>query len=588
MTARAADTPKISRPQVFQQVVNGFGSSGWAENFLSVYDEQRIAKAEAKRSRKAAQRVHRQNVLVSEAEIERRTEWARRVAETAQDVRERLALGYRWFGGKIGGSFQPAFTFRGLKSDQHPILKLFVTKLRRVNSLDVGWDKAEVFTTPKKLFSLDYPYVSFNAIMRGIIRIDLDSVFDDPCQLYYELAERGLRPNLIVYATDAKGRIVRPHLYWILENSVCFTEKGSVASKKLFQAIHRGLVAKLVDLGADPGGLSNTLKGKNPLSPHWTTEVLAQEPYDMSSLAEGLELSVSAAELRRRMVMTAAPEGVELKSGVVSSNSFFTTLQQFAFSVVEEHKAADSYAEFEAAIVQHANVISTTSAERQARGIAYRVAPHVWAEFDPSKRQTARPRKGIMMDSMDGLTEAERKAMGGRFIAAGRKTTTIAVCVDAFISLRAEGKTPTQEAVAVAGGRDLRTVKRRWKAIQTAVAAKAAAAADQGDRRCIDKKRIAHGSAKADQSSPTLWQSIRTLREAVAAVVASMEVPWPPPGTETASAADAWGDPQTPSDTTAPGDPWDGFGDLPPPPPMASTPLAELAVGTVVECEIPF
>jgi hypothetical protein len=318
--ARAADTPQISRPQASQQVVNKIGSSGWAENFLSIYDEKHITNADARRQRRASQRIVRQNAVLSNEEIEERTKWARRSAQTAQDVRDRLQNGYRWFGGKIAGQFQPAFTFRGLKSDQHPILKFFVTKVHRVNSLDVGWDKGEIFTTPKKLLSLDYPYVSFNSIMRGVIRIDLDSSFDDPCQLYYELAERGFRPNLIVYASDAKGRIIRPHLYWLLEHSVCFTAKGSAASKKLFQAIHRGLVAKLVDLGADPGGLSNTLKGKNPLSPHWTTEVLAEEPYDMSTIAAGLELNVSSAELRRRMIQTAAPNGVELKSGIVTSN----------------------------------------------------------------------------------------------------------------------------------------------------------------------------------------------------------------------------------------------------------------------------
>ncbi len=309
----------------------------------------------------------------------------------------------------------------------------------------------------------------------------------------------------------------------------------------------------------------------------------------MSALADGLELNVSSAELRKRMIQTAAPDGVEFKSGVVSSNSFFTTLQQFAFSVVEEFKNADSYQEFEAAVVQYANEVSSASAEQQARAIAYRVAPYVWSEFDPSKRQSVRSRKGILMDEMNGKTLAERQAEGARFVSADRKSRSIRRGVSAVLTLKSEGKPVTQAAVAASSAMALRTVKTHWQAIRAAAETAKNSSATDGARRCIDKKQIANGQPKKNQSTSTLWQSIRTQREAIAAVTASMEDTWQPTSTEIDADANSWDSPTEPHDTSDVHNAWDGWGDPPtPPPPLASTPLADLPVGTALYVDIPF
>ncbi|MHA7066797.1 hypothetical protein [Azospirillum argentinense] len=576
-----AGTQETSHPQVSQHPVNNFGR---AQLFLTKYNAAAKEAAARRQDAKAAKRVRR-NPLRNAEDVQRYIDQAR----TLNALKERrLSFGFQWFGGYVGGSksyYRSAFVYRGLVSDENPILKAFVAKTHAKKNLRTGRTKEESEESPSKLLSLDDAYVCVNGDMRGVFRMELDAIFeseDDLRQMLYEALDgdggRIILPNVIVGYVDARGRIHNPHLIWILQDSITWTSKKADPSiKRMFAAVARGLCARLLHLGCDPGGLDNMLRMKNPLSPLWDRWITTADLYTMSELAESVDMTVSRAQLESRQAEVIIGPTVELKNGgVIPSNRFFHDLRAYACSIVAEHKAGGSFGEFRAEIAMEAMRISADAKERQARGVACRVADRIWEDYDPSKAQTRRLRKGILMDSVDGLDLAERQAVGGRFSAGETKAESIRLGVDAVLALRAEGKAVTQDAVAKAAGRCLRTVKAHWRAIRAAVdeadakAAEAAAeAADvlarvlaaHGATRCIVKKNAATGPAKAAKQSDTVWIPIPAHGDPVeraSAIRESWEDSVPPP---------------TPSCTFGPDDPWEGFGILATPScTMASTP----------------
>ena len=85
-------------------------------------------------------------------------------------VELRLGRGFVWHGGPVGGRaeyLRPAFTYPGLVSAEDPVLKLFVTKIRRAHALLTGDHKAEATGTDSKVLALDCAYVETSKEMRG-------------------------------------------------------------------------------------------------------------------------------------------------------------------------------------------------------------------------------------------------------------------------------------------------------------------------------------------------------------------------------------------------------------------------------------
>jgi hypothetical protein len=94
---------------------------------------------------------------------------------TAEAIQRRLEVGFEWAGGKVGTYDVPAMVYPGLVSDEHPILKRFVSKLPRRRCLVSGMHKADAMASGSKLLSLDDPYIEGNKQMRGMLRVELDS-----------------------------------------------------------------------------------------------------------------------------------------------------------------------------------------------------------------------------------------------------------------------------------------------------------------------------------------------------------------------------------------------------------------------------
>lgn len=257
--------------------------------------------------------VHLMNAQIAAAEIEHRDdheayETAKRGIESKYDEikarvetcrayrllsRERASKGFSWFGGKVGEQHFKPFDEVGFKSASDPVLLTFTSKLpkgRYYQSIRKGVlrgvpivatnNKKFKETHPSKILALDCGWIETNPLMRGCIRVDVDESFETLEELLTETRNASCPdPNIIVGTHSPEGRIVRPHLYYILEDSVCWTERGRQGPKDLFRAAQRALTRKLAHIGADANAHSNPLRGKNPLSVFMDTFVVCETLY---------------------------------------------------------------------------------------------------------------------------------------------------------------------------------------------------------------------------------------------------------------------------------------------------------------------
>lgn len=406
-------------------------------------------------------------------------------------IRQRLAEGFHWPGGEIGGN--PAyrrdpFIYHGLVSDEHPILQLFVASTPRPPRLRTGRTKAEAAGTDSKVLALDSAYVNAGKAMRRVLRVELDRVFAGGFEaLARAVGALGVPlPNLAVGHVDGRGHLLSPHLIWLIADSVPFTARGQRAQQDLWQAVLRGLTAALLPLGADPGGTSNPLRVKNPLSPLWHRAVLAEEPYSLTTdarpgapgfaaLVPDLDLAGAGASLRaatgadREHRPVAADHPDPTVAG--GSNRVFRGVRDLARRRVVWHRDQGNGTEeaFLRELVEAAMamVLAGEAAARAAALTACSVARWTWKRYRP-----ARTRQPCATPEERRAWEAAGQAKG----AATRRGATLAALVEAARRIAAAGERPTQAAVAGATGRSERTVRNHWPAVLAALAAAHAAA----------------------------------------------------------------------------------------------------------------
>jgi hypothetical protein len=369
-----------------------------------------------------------------------------------------------------GRYYLAPFVYRGLVSDEHDILKLFVAKVPRARGLLTGDDKGKVSRADSKLHALDSAYVTVNALMRGVLCVDVDQDFT-VAELVAGLTRCGVPlPNIVVGHRDAAGRFLRPHLIWLLENSVTCTGKGRHAPRSLLSLVLKGLTAALLPLGADPG-MTNTGKVKNPVSPLWSRVVLAERPYALlpgpggaPALAPHLDLDTAHARLRAATGQARAftPDHPDPEV-LARSNGPFRHVQGFAFRHVAQHRdhGAGSYAEFLAEVSAEALRIfpAGSASERAACGLADNVAAWTWKKY---RTRPAKPRTPEEVRAR--LVAGQAKG------AASRRCTTLAAVAEAIQTLTAAGLRVTQVAVAAASRKARDTVRQHWAAALAAAA----------------------------------------------------------------------------------------------------------------------
>ncbi|CAO3358036.1 replication initiation protein [Azospirillum melinis] len=499
----AADALLLSSP----------ASAPWAERFLERYEVHRELNAAGRLARRG--RAGRGDSWLEQADpaaIADRRQFVERARDTTARVDARFRIGFRWLGGYVSGKpgrggrgyWRSAFRYEGLVSTEHPILRLFVTKLHKARRLLTGNDKGAVTAGGPKVLALDDAYVHANADMRGVLRVELDRDFASWDQLRQAILTCGVpTPNIVVaHIHEVTGTVQAPHLIWLLENSVCFTGRGRAGPQAAFRSALQRLTMALATAGADQGGLANALKVKNPLSPRWSRAVWAEEPYQ--SLAA---VSAGLPEAGSGVVVEVAGEGNAAEAG--ASNSLFRRLRAFAFANVASHhpdgEGAGSRGEFEQEVVTHAYQIADEcgASEKQARATAMKVATYAWEHFDGG-RWKMKQNWGVCAAQTKGLTEAEAKAVGGRYAAARRREASVEKLVVVYRRLAAVGTEPSRAAVAGEAGLCVRTAERRWDEVVQAVAlADAEPAVEVSTLAPLDKKVIpADGQENAAGERP--------------------------------------------------------------------------------------
>jgi hypothetical protein len=393
-------------------------------------------------------------------------------------VELRWKHGFIWHGGPVAKSkvyFRRSFCYKGLVSNEHPILKLFVSKVPKAARLHIGDHKAESYTSDSKLLALDAAYVEDNKKVCGVLRAEIDAILSwDEITLGCQAAGVPL-PNVAVGWEDSEGRVYHPHLIWLLHDSVPLEGRNCARFDALYRGVLRGLTKALIPLGGDPGGLLNSHRHKNPLSPLWARRIYAEQPYELGFLRQHVDTKVSLEALQEMSARTRTTAPVPdhpdpLVAG--GSNRFFAHLSSWARREVGPHRAAGGGEQEFAAMVALEAYRSMTAlggsgrgSERTALATAEKVSRWTWQVYK------GRLPKRVTTSSVE---LAAAHAAGGRKAAAHRKAHSERTIVTTALQLaKTDGRPPTQASVLAAvtklGVTSERTVRRHWQAVQAAL-----------------------------------------------------------------------------------------------------------------------
>jgi hypothetical protein len=399
-------------------------------------------------------------------------------------ITKRLTIGHCWHGGGVGGNPRYARApsiHPGLVSEEAPILQLFVTKLPRARRLRAGHTKQRLDETDSKLLALDCAYVvskapmrrvGSNGDMRGVLRVEIDAPLSSWATIPAACQAANLPlPNIAVGYVDAHGRVLNPHLLWVLEHSVAFIGK-STPPQRLFNGVLRGLTAALIPFGADPGGLSNAQRMKNPVSPLWDRQVFADTPYSLTDLGSQIDLNVNPVTLQARgsAGQPFIPDHPDPRIAA-ESNRLFRALALWARQEVDRFRGAGGpYEPFQDAVEDEAQRLccllgsDNRKKEQTAGTTAQSVARWTWLNYH---RRPSELRPKLAADELQ-----MRQAAGGRTTAAGKRTATEAAIQTVVLRLAtASAARPSQPALAAATGLSERTIRRHWPFITALVAA---------------------------------------------------------------------------------------------------------------------
>lgn len=384
--------------------------------------------------------------------------------ERQSSIDERVRMGFVHDGGVVAGYSFAAMRYHGLVSNEDPIYQLFVTKTHRVQKLRVGWDKAESWKPSSKLIGLDAPYVEGNKAMRGFFRGDLDVVFASWIDLSERLERAGIpQPNVGVGYEDASGRIHKPHLIWLLKDSVAFTEAGRRVFQNFWTAVLRALSACLLPVGGDPNAMLNPMRVKNPLCPLWGRQVFRHDPWSLSTLREALAdtCPLHEADARLSAGIPHRPVADDHPDPMVAgqSNRIFAALSVFARSHVGAMRNTGDYAAYEGSVLREARELSGTPASARAMSvvhIATRIAAWTWENWVP--RLVALPKSPL--ERMAACRAGQSKGASTKVLAT---RNALRVAWDRVVLT---GLQPTQQAVMLASGRGIATVKRHWATLR--------------------------------------------------------------------------------------------------------------------------
>ncbi|MFL5256580.1 MAG: hypothetical protein ACJ8AI_27540 [Rhodopila sp.] len=313
--------------------------------------------------------------------------------------------------------------------------------------------------------------------MRGFLRVEIDrrlsrAEIKDICRT------TGIPlPNVVVGHADASGALLNPHLLWLLEHSVSFTDQGLRRFKSLFSMVLRGLTVALIPYGADPGGYSNAMRVKNPLSPLWHREVLGERPYSLNTLKVFVDLT---AKLSGADATGPVPQDHPDADVAAASNALFNRLRAWAYERVvaardEQGLDLEAWTDMVAAEARalapwpRRGSSLRPGDEGAHRGdplmlLARRVAEWTWKNYR------------VKATRLSAAEVAARQAEAGRASSAARASRSRDLVLQAVRAMTAVGETPKPMTVFAwirANGHSLseRTVQRHWPMVSASAAA---------------------------------------------------------------------------------------------------------------------
>jgi hypothetical protein len=453
----------------------------WQAHQIATYMEKSMKGREDRAERAARERRRRARGLAEGVVMApMSSEFIRRAEDTKCRTLGRLRDGYVFRGGAVGGNDayrREPFVYHGLVSGEHPILQAFVSRVRRRKHMRVGGTKADSYSPASKLEGLDEAYIEGNKVVCGLLRVEIDRVLtvndiESACR-----AANVPLPNIVVGWKDQNGTFHRPHLIWLLHEGVPLQGVKCGRFLSLYRGVLRGLTLALLPIGADPGGLCNSHRHKNPLCPEWHREVLGQQPYDLSALKSCVDVTVRMSDLRERAAGLSAGRSVTARSDhpdpavATASNSVFRLLASWARKKIGIFRAEGiDEIEFGDRVADEACRIAgvlTGDAPRSAPA-ALRLARTVtrWT-WNVHKMPVPKPAKL----SPDKLRAA--RAKGGKMVSAARKDASFELIGWAASTIVAAGGKLRQAAVLdlvrPLGIKSIKTIGRHWKAVRVAV-----------------------------------------------------------------------------------------------------------------------
>ena len=163
------------------------------------------------------------------------------------------------------------------------------------------------------------------------------------------------------------------HYFYALKTPVNTGENGRAHPKRYAEAICRSLAAKL---GADPQ--YSRLIAKNPLHPSYFTVSHRAEPYELSELAEHLDLNAWKAACRRT--------GREVNDAGRNC-TLFDALRRWSYEWVNEYKDAASFDTWHAACHQQAEMLNEFPGAgalpaSEIKALSKSVAKFAWTRYN--------------------------------------------------------------------------------------------------------------------------------------------------------------------------------------------------------------
>lgn len=407
-------------------------------------------------------------------------------------VRERLKKGYELaFDQHIAGRWRKAFREEGLRSEENPILKLFVTLVPKGGRARASNDKATLdIQSRSKLLTLDYPYIELNKQFLGAIRIDCDGVFSSPKHLLLALEESVREgkipclPHIIVGDLLDDGTYHRPHFIFLLPPGTAVWKADDPRCRRdivrLFLGVSNGLTKALIPLGADPAAPATTMRMKNPLSPLWHT--MTPNQHTMPSLSDYAQ-HVDTGSSREALARQAAV--VQSGMGLKASNMTFNMLREQAVRLlVQWHFTADKRMKgskaaladhLHIALEEHANTMEMEDA--RVSYVVAKVADRLAMDFDPAKLQGGKNRQRLL-HVVEGMTNVrDRQRAGADYSHGVRRERSLEKLVTAYAAMLERSETLSPERLASLAGVSRSTAYRHFSACQQICAS-----------GCIDKK----------------------------------------------------------------------------------------------------